>query len=78
MNSTFILPSQLRAEARALFLNYLSAQNPGKVAIFEARDFMTDRLLYKPKFIGVAESYAAACEQFGFYYVANNCEVITL
>jgi hypothetical protein len=72
------LPSAIRAQARAMFLNYLAAQNGGKVAVFETRDFMTDRPLNEPKFIGVAESKTAARNAFGFFYVGNNCEVISL
>jgi hypothetical protein len=77
MNSA-TLPSVQRAQARHLFLNYLAAQNTGKVAVFEIRDFMTDRPLNEPKFIGVAESKTAARNAFGFFYVGNNCDIVSL
>lgn len=71
-------PSILREQARAMFINFLRADHAGKVAVFETRDFMTDRPHGTSKFIGIADSKDAARDAFGFFYVGNNCNVVNL
>ena len=69
---------ELRAQARAMFLNYLAAQNPGKVALFQHTDFLHDSPFSESKFIGIADSKDAARADFGSFFIGNYCNVINL